>query len=109
MLDVHAPSHISRKSRYSNARKTRLNKQGLSTKASFDQPVRSQLRQLPLALDQMNEIAVTILEEHEPVTLIFVRRANKFDVLGLEIQASAVEIIYRDSDVSDTRCAHLRF
>jgi len=56
----------------------------------------------------MNEVPVAVLEEDEPVALIFVRRSNEFDALRLEVRASPVKIIHGDRNVPDARCAHLR-
>lgn len=51
MLEVHAPNHISRKSRYSNALNTRL--------------IKVRLGQRMRALDQVKNVAVEILEENQ--------------------------------------------
>ena len=55
-----------------------------------------------LPLDQVDKIAVAILEEDEPVSLVFVRRSQKFDVLSLQLGMSLVKILHRDRNVAQS-------
>jgi hypothetical protein len=68
MLDVHAPIHMTRKSRYWNALKTLVSNRGFrSGERTF-------------ALDQMQNVSVAVTEEHQTVPLVGERFGEKLNV-----------------------------
>ena len=80
MLEVQAPAHISRKSRDSKARKVRLSKPA------------PRLRQRLRAVDQVQDVAVAIGEEHQAIALDLERLAEEGHALALQLGVGAVEI-----------------
>ncbi len=95
MEDVQAPIHMIRKSRCSNALKTRRSKV-------------NQLRRKRMGpLNQVQQIAHAIREKHDPVPL---RRRIRFhhegDIFGLEALIGRVEILDRDGHGAQSRMIH---
>jgi hypothetical protein len=70
MLEMQAPIHSTRKSRYSNALKTRRSK-----------PVRLRERFRPA--DEVEDVAVEIGKEHQPVAMIVQRGGQERHTFGL--------------------------
>src|ERR1700741_19511 len=78
MLEVHAPNHNNRKSRYRKALKPRLNKE-------------SSLRQRLFAFDQMEDVAIAIFEEYEMVALVVEGLTKKLDTSLFESLMRGIE------------------
>src|SRR5258708_32006986 len=95
MLEVHAPNHRSRKSRYRKALKTR------SIKC-----LASSLGQRPRALDQVQQVPIAIGEEYQSIPLIHVRLAGEAHALGLQSGMRGVEIGDFDGEVAEAGVAH---
>ena len=81
MLDVHAPIHMMRKSRYSNALKTRVSKwlpllgEGLSTGY------------------QVQDVAIAIIKKDEPIALILHGFTQEMDPLRQQLLVSFIEVV----------------
>jgi hypothetical protein len=82
MLDVHEPNHISRKSGYWKALNTRA-KKGWSGSGEWF-----------WSLDEVEEVAIGVGEEDEPVSLVAVRFGEEMDSLGLELSMGGVKIVH---------------
>src|SRR5205807_2404054 len=60
-----------------------------------------ELRQGLFALDQMNQVAVDIVEERQTITLIFERLAYHLDTVRLQVLYSGIEVIQRDGEMTE--------
>src|SRR5260370_40114111 len=96
MLEVHAPNHISRKSRYRNALKTR------SIKC-----LASSLGQRPRALDQVQQVPVAIGEEHQSIPLIHVRLASEAHAPDAQRRLGGLEVGDSQGQWAEAGAAHL--
>src|SRR5260370_9929451 len=94
MLEGTAPSQIIRNPGYSKALNTRSSKVILLRKGLF-------------ALDQMDDIAVAVGEEDQPVTLIVEGVPQKRYALGLQVRVGGIKVVYVDGQVPDARGLHL--
>jgi hypothetical protein len=56
-----------------------------------------------LALNQMNEVSVTICEKHEPVALVLIRRPGEHDAFAPEVFERRVKVLDRNRDVPESR------
>jgi hypothetical protein len=53
-----------------------------------------------LSFDQVDQIAVAIFEKDKPVTLVFIRRAEKFNAFAPQLGVGLVKIRDRDRNVA---------
>src|SRR5580704_7337518 len=109
MLEVQAPNHIRRKSRYPNALKTRLSKGTLGLVPGLIAVVKGSagLRQRPRPLDQVDYIPVTIREEYHSISHAQIGLTQEVDAPCLQRGVRGVEIGDRDRQVADSGIANL--
>ena len=94
MLEVQAPNHSRRKSRYRKALKTRVS----NYYCTRDSAARSDRVR---AADEVHDVAVGVVEEHQPVSLHLLGRLEEFHVLGREPLAGRVEILDVDGQMAE--------
>jgi len=95
MVDVHAPIHMIRKSRYSNALKTRRSTPPFGLWEGLG------------ALDEMEDVAIAVTKKHESVALVHVRFGQKLNPAGSQLLVCGIEIRYSDGEVANARIFHL--
>src|ERR1700730_9112459 len=94
MVEVQAPSHIMRKSGYSNALNMRR-----STAARG-------LREGVGSLDEMEDVAIAVTEKHETVALVYIRFGQELNSARSQLFVGRVEILDRDGEVANSRVFH---
>src|SRR5690242_3815529 len=95
MVEVQAPSHMMRKSRYSNALKTRRN--------TLPPPGSGEGF---FALDEMEDVAIAVGEEHEPVALDYIRFGQKLNPACSQLFMGGVKVGDGDGEVAKARVLH---
>src|SRR5690348_5713177 len=95
MLEVKAPIQRTRKSSYSSALKTRR-----ST------PPRS-LGEGLFAVDEMEDVAIAVGEEYEPVALVHVRFRQKLDPPVTQTLVGGIKVSHHHGEMADAGVLHV--